>query len=126
MNLNAGKIIYTLLSASTVAQKVTKISPLVLEKAAKYPYIVYKRMSADDDQTKDGLFEDTTRVEVNIITNSYPEGLALANEVAGILPTKNKQVGDFYVNSLELADADEAFILNAYVQTLSFTIKTKK
>ena len=107
-SLKVGKEIYSLLNGNDSLTGVvgSKIYPIIVEKETTYPFIVYKRSNIIPDYTKDFHFKDEVIIDI------------IASMVRDIL--EDKRFAD--IESIKLESADEDFIDDAYVQTLSFNL----
>ena len=118
-SLKVGKEIYSLLNGSSSLTDIvgSKIYPIIVEKETTYPFIVYKRSNIIPDYTKDFHFKDEVIIDIICVSNNYSESINIASIVRNIL--EDKRFAD--IESIKLESADEDFIENAYIQTLSFT-----
>ena len=116
-SLEVGKEIYSILSKNkSLTDKVgNKIYPIIVEKDTNYPFIVYKRSNVIPDYTKDYHFKDYVIVDIICVSNHYVESVEIASLVRESL--EDKRIGD--INSIRLESADEDFIDDASIQTLS-------
>lgn len=123
-SLEVGKEIYSILSKNkSLTDKVgNKIYPIIVEKDTNYPFIVYKRSNVIPDYTKDYHFKDYVIVDIICVSNHYVESVEIASLVRESL--EDKRIGD--INSIRLEGADEDFIDDAYIQTLSFNLTINK
>ena len=123
-SLEVGKEIYSILSKNkSLTDKVgNKIYPIIVEKDTNYPFIVYKRSNVIPDYTKDYHFKDYVIVDIICVSNHYVESVEIATLVRESL--EDKRIGD--INSIRLESADEDFIDDAYIQTLSFNLTINK
>lgn len=123
-SLEVGKEIYSILSKNkSLTDKVgNKIYPIIVEKDTNYPFIVYKRSNVIPDYTKDYHFKDYVIVDIICVSNHYVESVEIASLVRESL--EDKRIGD--INSIRLESADEDFIDDAYIQTLSFNLTINK
>lgn len=123
-SLEVGKEIYSILSKNkSLSDKVgNKIYPIIVEKDTNYPFIVYKRSNVIPDYTKDYHFKDYVIVDIICVSNHYVESVEIASLVRESL--EDKRIGD--INSIRLESADEDFIDDAYIQTLSFNLTINK
>lgn len=123
-SLEVGKEIYSILSKNkSLTDKVgNKIYPIIVEKDTNYPFIVYKRSNVIPDYTKDYHFKDYVIVDIICVSNHYVESVEIASLVRESL--EDKRIGD--INSIKLESADEDFIDDAYIQTLSFNLTINK
>ena len=122
-SLSAGEIIRAMLiEDSEVAGRVTKIFPVVEDKA-ELPYIVYRRTQLEQVPTKAGRGADTVGIEILCYTKGYTEGVELAEAVRGALDGAQGESDGLVMRSCHLADSEEAWQDDAYVQQLVFNVK---
>ena len=106
-SLSAGEIIRAMLiEDSEVMARANKVFPVV-EDNAELPYIVYRRTQLEQDPTKRGRGADTVGIEILCYTAGYTEG-----ESDGL-----------FMRSCYLADSEEAWQDDAYIQQLVFNVK---
>ena len=122
-SLSAGEIIRAMLiEDSEVAGRVTKIFPVVEDKA-ELPYIVYRRTQLEQVPTKAGRGADTVGIEIPCYTKGYTEGVELAEAVRGALDGAQGESDGLVMRSCYLSDSEEAWQDDAYVQQLVFNAK---
>lgn len=123
-SLKVGKEIYSILSKNKSLTDIVgnKIYPIIVEKDTNYPFIVYKRSNVIPDYTKDYHFKDYVIVDIICVSNHYVESVEIASLVRESL--EDKRIGD--INSIRLESADEDFIDDAYIQTLTFNLTINK
>lgn len=122
-SLSAGEIIRAMLiEDNEVAGRVTKIFPVVEDKA-ELPYIVYRRTQLEQVPTKAGRGADTVGIEILCYTKGYTEGVELAEAVRGALDGAQGESDGLVMRSCYLADSEEAWQDDAYVQQLVFNVK---
>ena len=123
-SLKVGKEIYSHLKENKSLTDIVgnKIYPIIVEKDTNYPFIVYKRSNVIPDYTKDYHFKDDVIVDIICVSNHYVESVEIANLVRESL--EDKKYGD--IVSIKLEGADEDFIDDAYIQTLTFNLTINK
>lgn len=123
-SISAGIAISDMLKASQeVKEMVTDIYSVVAEEKATLPYIVYRRVSLDQQAVKSPLYCDQATIEVLCYAASYPDSVELA-ELAREALDGQRWTGDgLTVRSCRLADSDEGWMDDAYFQRLIFNIK---
>lgn len=122
-SLSAGEIIRSILmSDSEVSARVKKIFPVV-EDSAELPYIVYRRTQLEQEPVKGRRGADTVGIEILCYTQHYTEGVELAEAVRDALDGKQGEVDGLVMRSCYLADSEEAWQDDAYVQQLVFNVK---
>lgn len=122
-SLSAGEIIRAMLiEDSEVMTRVNKVFPVV-EDSAELPYIVYRRTQLEQDPTKGRRGADTVGIEILCYTKGYTEGVELAEAVRGALDGAQGESDGLVMRSCYLADSEEAWQDDAYVQQLVFNVK---
>lgn len=122
-SLSAGEIIRgILIDDAEVAARVNKIFPVV-EDSAELPYIVYRRAQLEQDPVKGGRGADTVGIEVLCYTQHYTEGVELAEAVRGALDGVQGEAEGLVMRSCSLADSEEGWQDDAYIQQLMFNVK---
>ena len=123
-SLKVGKEIYSHLKENKSLTDIVgnKIYPIIVEKDTNYPFIVYKRSNVIPDYTKDYHFKDYVIVDIICVSNHYVESVEIATLVRESL--EDKKYGD--IVSIRLEGADEDFIDDAYIQTLTFNLTINK
>lgn len=122
-SLSAGEIIRAILIAdSEVVARAKKVFPVV-EDSAELPYIVYRRIQLEQVPIKTGRGADTVGIEVLCYTEHYTEGVELAEAVRDALDGAQGESDGLKMRSCYLADSEEAWQDDAYVQQLVFNIK---
>lgn len=122
-SLSAGEIIRSILmSDSEVSARVKKIFPVV-EDSAELPYIVYRRTQLEQEPVKGRRGADTVGIEILCYTQHYTEGVELAEAVRKALDGAQGEVDGLVMRSCYLADSEEAWQDDAYLQQLVFNVK---
>jgi len=122
-SLSAGEIIRAILVADAeVATKAKKVFPVVGD-SAELPYIVYRRTQLEQGPIKGKRGADTVGIEVLCYTKQYTEGVELAEAVRDALDGKQGESDGLVMRSCHLADSEEAWQDDAYVQQLVFNVK---
>lgn len=123
-SLEVGKEIYSLLNGDSRLTTLVgnKIYPIIVEKETSYPFIVYKRSNIIPDYTKDFHLKDNVIIDIICVSNDYANGIEIAEIVRDIL--EDKRTND--IQSIRLESADEDYIDDAFVQTLSFNLTITK
>ena len=123
-SLKVGKEIYSHLKENKSLTDIVgnKIYTIIVENDTNYQFIVYKRSNVIPDYTKDYHFKDDVIVDIICVSNHYVESVEIASLVRESL--EDKRIGD--INSIRLESADEDFIDDAYIQTLSFNLTINK
>ena len=123
-SLKVGKEIYSHLKENKSLTDIVgnKIYPIIVEKDTNYPFIVYKRSNVIPEYTKDYHFKDFVIVDIICVSNHYVESVEIATLVRESL--EDKKYGD--IVSIRLESADEDFVDDAYIQTLTFNLTINK
>ena len=123
-SLKVGKEIYSHLKENKSLTDIVgnKIYPIIVAKDTNYPFIVYKRSNVIPDYTKDYHFKDYVIVDIICVSNHYVESVEIATLVRESL--EDKKYGD--IVSIRLESADEDFVDDAYIETLTFNLTINK
>ena len=122
-----GKYIYKLLSEDEVLSGMVtpkKIFPLVANADTTYPFIVYSRSGLVVEYCKDGVVENSVDFQILSVSDSYVESLEVANQIRCVLELRRYKDDDIRITDIRLSSVQEEFMEDAYVQRLTFTIKT--
>lgn len=95
----------------------------MVEDSAELPYIVYRRAQLEQEPVKGRRGADTVGIEVLCYTQHYTEGVELAEAVRGALDGAQGEIDGLVMRSCYLADSEEAWQDDAYVQQLMFNVK---
>lgn len=125
-SIKIGKEIYSLLNGSVELTSLVgnRIYPIIVEKECSYPFIVYKRTNIIPDYTKDLHYKDSVLMDIICVSNDYSEAIEIASMVRNLLEDKKFRLQG--IESIKLESADEDFIDDAYIQTISFNITITK
>lgn len=122
-SLSAGEIIRDILvNNAEVAARAKKVFPVV-EDSAELPYIVYRRTQLEQEPAKGRRGADTVGIEILCYTQHYTEGVELAEAVRDALDGAQGEKDGLIMRSCYLADSEEAWQDDAYVQQLVFNVK---
>lgn len=141
-SISVGEILrQELMKNEAISSRVTKIFPVAVDEA-KLPYLVYRKTGFQQALVENRPHgADTVFVEVIAFAKTYRESLFLAEEIRVTLDglkavhlCSDFGIGfasdfggaapeDLVMRNCYLTDASEAYIANAYTQSLIFTIK---
>lgn len=122
-SLSAGEIIRDIMvNNAEVAARAKKVFPVV-EDSAELPYIVYRRTQLEQEPAKGRRGADTVGIEILCYTQHYTEGVELAEAVRDALDGAQGEKDGLVMRSCYLADSEEAWQDDAYVQQLVFNVK---
>ena len=120
-NFEIGKEINRLLTVGNVLAVQGKVFPLVANVNTTFPFAVYRRIGYTPRNNKDYIGEIVT-LEMNIATETYQQGVDIANSVATILQG-NPQSS--LIERIDLANVSEMYLQDTFVQNLQFRIELK-
>ena len=121
-----GKAIYTILyNDSTVKGFVNnKIFPIIADDGTKFPFIFYKRNSITPATSKDRYIYNTSVTEqITICSTDYNESINIASAVTDALLCANGTYNGVDIVDIKLDGADEAYLEDTFIQTLTFKIQ---
>ncbi len=119
--VDVGVLIYNELIHNNEVKKMTRgnIHPLVVKKDIPYPYVIYQRTEMETAYCKDRPIQDSVKMQLECVSDSYSECVQLASLLRQCLENMMRK-GKLYIR---LSDATEEAADNAFIQRLVFTIK---
>ena len=90
-----------------------------------YPFIVYARTSLRVDYRKEGITENSVEFQVIAVSDNYVESLEVANRIRGVLELLRYKDETIYISECKLSSVSEEYMEDAFIQRLTFTMKTK-
>lgn len=122
-SLSAGRVIRELLQADKAVRATgADVFPVYRDKAL-LPYVYYRRAGLTTAQAKGAPAADTATMELMCCAASYEASVRLAEAVRAALDGAQARDESLRMRSCYLADADELWEADAYVQRLIFTVK---
>ena len=118
-NFKIGKEINRLLKNNVLGLG-DKVFPLVANPNTTFPFLVYRRIGYQPRSNKDYVGEIIT-IEINIATETYQEGVDIANSVADILQGKKTDI----IETIQLVNVYELYLQDTFIQNLQFRIELK-
>lgn len=125
--LQIGKIIKTLLLSNEQLKSYIgdKVYPLIADNSTTFPFIIYRRSAIEKSSTKDDA-DESVNVEIYIVCERYDESISIAEEVRKSVEHRKGTFENLYIDDIIITDASESFEENAFVQSITITIKTQK
>ena len=115
--ISIGKAIKAILNG------IEKVYPLVADEGTTYPFVVYRRSGLTPASTKDRYsYKESATVEVIVASNSYPDSIALAEQVKAKMEGTRGTYSGINIGEITLMNADEDFIEDAFLQRMNFNI----
>ncbi len=127
MSLQIGKVIYNLLQSNTeLGTKLQdKIFPLIANENTTFPFIVYKRTGIVPAYSKDRFTAtETISVDVIVASDMYNDTVEIADLVRVALEGRKGMYWNIYIEDIRLLSADEEYMEDTFIQTLTFNINT--
>lgn len=123
-SLSAGSIVRDiLLNNEEVSARVTRIFPVATD-TALLPYILYRRAALEHNPSKAGQpGADTVQLEMVCYTETYAEGVELAEAVRAALDYAEGERDGLRLRGCVLTGSEEGYEADAYLQQLVFNIK---
>ena len=120
--ISTGKKIYSILSGDAGVMALlssnSQIRPLVLPIDTVLPGVIYQRVF-NLTNTKDGYGFGEATVSISVYSQDYGEGVTLAERIRHALVNFR----DSEVRSIQLNSGTESFVEDAFLQTMSFSVK---
>ena len=113
--LDFGKYIYSKLKDLTD----NRVYPLVADNNVETPFIVYQRIGLSTEYTKDGLLQDSVRMRISVVCDTYAQSLKLAKEIRNRLVQETVEFDEMVIDEARIISAIEEYN-NSYIQTMEF------
>jgi len=120
IKLDVGKDIYTVLSSNSAITQT--IFPVQYEEDAPMPYVTYERTNTNYVRTKDFIKTKEHTIDLRIYTETYNEGISLAEEAVNTLLDYDYSSTD--IKSVELVTTSEDWNV-CYIQNITILIQYK-
>lgn len=122
-SLSVGEIIHLVLTSDKEVMRLArKVYPIVSPES-KLPYVVYRRTQLEQYPVKTRIGADAVGIEILCYTAQYTHGVELAEAVRNALDGKQAELDGLVMRSCTLADSEESWGDDAYVQQLIFNVK---
>lgn len=123
-SLSAGAIIRGILIADADVSRIAKkVFPVVTDKA-ELPYVAYRRSRLEHNPTKaKNPGADTVQIDINCYAATYQESIELAEAVRAALDYAQGEKDGLVMRSCILADGEEIYEDDAYIQCLTFQVQ---
>ena len=123
-SLSAGAIIRGILIADADVSRIAKkVFPVVTDKA-ELPYVAYRRSRLEHNTTKaKNPGADTVQIDINCYAATYQESVELAEAVRAALDYSQGEKDGLVMRSCTLADGEEIYENDAFVQCLTFRVQ---
>ena len=106
-----------------VSRIAKKVFPVVTDKA-ELPYVAYRRSRLEHNPTKTRMpGADTVQIDVNCYAATYQESIELAEAVRAALDYAQGENDGLVMRSCTLADGEELYEDDAYIQCLTFRVQ---
>lgn len=103
---------------------IEKVYPLVADEGTTFPFVVYRRSALTPSSTKDRYnHKESAIVEIIVASNSYPEGINLAEYVKDKMENTRGIFNDVNVGEITLISADEDYLEDTFIQKMNFNIE---
>lgn len=99
----------------------TKIFPLVAPENTEGDFILYARKAYTRDRMQMGVYSDNATIQITVVSEVYDNAIWLASQVDRLLEGQHQVEGIKF--QVELADSDEEFLDNKYVEKLYYIAK---
>ena len=119
-NFYIGKEINRILKDNNLLKVQGKIFPLVANPNTTFPFLVYRRIGYQPRSNKDYRGEIVV-MELIIATETYNEGVDIANSVCDILQGRETDM----IEDIQLVNISEIYLQDTYLQSLQIQIELK-
>lgn len=119
-NFSIGKEILQILVDADIPTLKNKIFPLIAVPNTTFPFLVYRRIGYRPQDNKDYRGEIVV-MEMNIASETYAEGVDVANKVADTLIGKETDL----IQDINLTNVSELYLQDTFIQNIQFEIEIK-
>lgn len=121
-SIQIGKLIRAALTTNLKLVELigNKIFPIVSKEGTAYPFVVYRRAGITPSYVKDGRASESASVEIIVASNNYTSSVEIADLVRDTIDGKGMTYDGMTVYQVQLISADEEFIEDTYIQSLTF------
>lgn len=116
--IDIGKIINKVLTDNGIASY-----PVIAPEGASFPLVIYER-SFIAENTKDNRSIDNNTIDIYVLAAEYKEAVTLALQIEDIITSIKGDVLGSRIFDSRLIAGNEMYYSGAYVQKLSFLIKS--
>lgn len=126
-NIQIGKAINHILTNNEELNNMVNgnIFPLVAEETTPFPFIIYKRTSAEDGTSKDSRYSEISYVDVVTISDEYNTSVEIMDKAKEVLLNTRGLIKGFNITDITETSSDEIYYDGVYLQTIKFKIKTQ-
>lgn len=103
------------------AKVADRIFPISTVTSTRFPFIVYERDGISPEYTKDGLSNDSVTCTVYVFTETYIEGVDIAELVRAALESGHGEYDGTKIYGADMTGAAEGFTDNTFVQQMQFS-----
>ena len=96
--------------------------PVDAKLSTTFPFAVIIRTGMMDNQSKDGIYEDTVTVSIIVVDDNYYGSIDIANEIRNWLEGHCYKDETINITQMKLSSTSEGYYNDAFVQELIFTI----
>lgn len=103
--------------------------PIIADKGANYPYLVYRRTGLGEELTKDRRCDGYTEyatVELILVAVKYRESIELAQKIKDKLEQSRGEIDDIKIRNIVMINSSENWANDAYLQSLTMRIEIEK
>ena len=117
------------IAIDTLLNPICEVYPIIADKGATYPFIVYRRTALGEVNTKDlkvSGYIETATVELVIASTKYKDSIDLTEQVKETLERTRGNIQGIKIQNIEVINATETWANDAYLQVLTCRIDIEK
>lgn len=108
----------------TILRDIDNVYPLVADEGTSYPFIIYRRANLTPSSTKDRYnYKELASIQIIVASNEYQNSIDVAELVRDKMEHTRGIYNELNIGDIILMNADENYIEDAFVQTLTFNIE---
>lgn len=104
-----GKIINQLLNKESLNQYIEgRVYPIIATNYDKYPFILYRRDSLNEEKNKDSKYAEILDYEIIIVSNTYEKSVEVAENLRSEMEQiKNVVIDEYNIYSIDFINSKE-------------------
>lgn len=117
--INIGKVVYTLLTGTTITNYVgNKIFPIVCPQNTTLPYITYDRSFNNEKMSNISY----STININIFSDDYKQSIDITLAVDDIINGYSGTINNITINDCYLISGEDNLFGDVFVQTITYTL----
>lgn len=129
MNKINNKSLEVGIAIDSLLNPICDVFPIIADKGAKSPFIVYRRTALGAQNTKDlqvSGYLETATVDIVIASTKYRQSIELTQKVKDILEKTRGNIEGVKIHDIQVVNSSETWANDAYLQLLNCRFEIEK